>query len=169
MKNPIARSLADIEAAAHVSELLNEVADVLISNNWRGDLIERLRDLASSPAAAVSQAPTDKPNFCLLIDALLMSWLRKAGNSPELAELRIKARADLEAAIEAMQSVAPADAGIRSAARAEPMPDADIRQLMKFYSAIDLTELARIQARHVERLQEKLPKDNQPAVTFPRG
>jgi len=55
----IPRSLADIEAADRVSELLNEVADVLISNNWRGDLIERLRDLASSPAAAVSQAPTD--------------------------------------------------------------------------------------------------------------
>lgn len=67
------------------------------------------------------------------------------------------------------ERAAPADAGIRSAEPVESMPDADIRQLMKFYSAIDLTELARIQARHVERLQSKLPKDNQPAVTFPRG
>jgi hypothetical protein len=41
----------------------------------------------------------------------------------------------------------------------QPLPaqSEDLAQLMKFYAVSTLEELARIQAKHIERLQEKLP------------
>ena len=44
-------------------------------------------------------------------------------------------------------------------------PTDSIRQLMKFYAAATLEELIETQAKHVERLQAKLPSIQQPAFT----
>lgn len=45
----------------------------------------------------------------------------------------------------------------------------DIAQLMKFYSVDSIEELVKMQAHHVERLQEKLPKNDMVAVQHVRA
>lgn len=41
----------------------------------------------------------------------------------------------------------------------------EVAQMMKFYNVKTKDELIKMQAHHIERLQAKLPQDNQPAFT----
>lgn len=70
-----------------------------------------------------------------------------------------------------VRDVAETLAEVEAALAAAPVaqPSESIQQLMKFYAVDTVEALVDAQCKHVERLQEKLPKTPSLAPAFPRG